>query len=188
MQASHPDVTQLLIDWSNGSEEALHQLMPLVYCELRQLARGYMRRERPGHTLQATALVNEAYLRLVDQNKVQWQSRAHFFGIAAQMMRRILVDHARKRQAERRGGGVEPLPFDESIGTFHESPVDLLVLDDALGVLESIDPRQSRIVELRYFMGMTIEEVAQLLRISPATVLRDWRTAKAWLGRELGNR
>jgi RNA polymerase sigma factor (TIGR02999 family) len=188
MQSSHPDVTQLLIDWGNGSEEALHQLMPLVYSELRQLARDYMRRERAGHTLQATALVNEAYLRLVDQNQVQWQSRAHFFGIAAQMMRRILVDHARKRQAERRGGGVEQLSFDESIGTYREPPVDLLALDDALRALESIDPRQSRIVELKYFMGMTIEEVAQLLKISPATVLRDWHTAKAWLGREVGKR
>jgi|SRR3990172_508993 RNA polymerase sigma factor (TIGR02999 family) len=185
VQSSQPDVTELLVEWSKGSEEALRELIPLVYRELRRLAGEYMRRERRGHTLQPTALVNEAFQRLVDQKRVEWQSRAQFFGVAAQMMRRILVDHARKRRAQKRGGGVEKLSFDESIGTFPKAPVDLMSLDDALGALASIDPRQSRIVELRYFVGLSHEEIAQVLSISPATVLREWRTAKAWLGREL---
>ncbi len=187
-QSPEPDVTRLLIDWSNGSEEALHELISLVYRELHRLAREHIRRERAGHTLQPTALVNEAYLRLVDQKRVQWRSRAQFFGVAAQMMRRILVDHARKRRAARRGGGVEKLPFDESIGTIREPPVNLMVLDEALRHLESVDPRQSRIVELKYFAGLRIEEIAKLLDISPATVVREWSMAKAWLGRELGRK
>jgi RNA polymerase sigma factor (TIGR02999 family) len=184
-QSSQPDVTELLVEWSKGSEEALQKLVPLVYRELRRLAGEYLRRERRGHTLQPTALVNEVFLRLVGQKRVEWESRAQFFGVAAQMMRRILVDHARKRRAQKRGGGVEKLSFDESIGTFPKAPVDLMSLDDALGALASIDPRQSRIVELRYFVGLSHEEIAQVLSISPATVLREWRTAKAWLGREL---
>ncbi len=184
-QSSQPDVTDLLVEWSKGSEEALQKLIPLVYRELRRLAGEYLRRERRGHTLQPTALVNEVFLRLVGQKRVEWESRAQFFGVAARMMRRILVDHARKRRAQKRGGGVEKLFFDESIGTLPKAPLDLVSLDDALLALASIDPRQSRIVELRYFVGLSNEEIARLLNISQATVLREWRTAKAWLGREL---
>jgi RNA polymerase sigma factor (TIGR02999 family) len=184
-QSSKPDVTELLVEWGKGSEEALQELIPLVYCDLRRLAGEYLRRERRGHTLQPTALVNEVFLRLTGQNRTEWESRAQFFGVAAQMMRRILVDYARKRRTQKRGGGVEKLSFDESIGTFPKTPLDLVALDDALLALAAIDPRQSRIVELRYFVGLTNEEIAQLLNISPATVLRDWRTAKAFLGREL---
>lgn len=188
MQASGRDVTRLLIEWGEGSEEALGELITVVHRELHRLAREHMRRERVGHTLQPTALVNEAYIRLVDQKRAKWENRAQFFGVAAQMMRRILVDHARKRRAARRGGGVEPLPFDESIATPRGPAVNLTALDDALRQLESIDPRQSRVVELKYFAGLSIEEIARVLDISPATVAREWTTAKAWLGRELGKK
>jgi RNA polymerase sigma factor (TIGR02999 family) len=186
MQASESDVTRLLIEWSKGSEEAFGELITVVHRDLHRLAREHMRRERSGHTLQPTALVNEAYIRLVDQKRAKWENRAQFFGVAARMMRRILVDHARKRKAARRGGGAEPLPFDESITTSRGPAVNLTVLDDALRQLESIDPRQSRVVELKYFAGLSVEEIARLLEVSPATVVREWTTAKAWLGRELG--
>lgn len=186
--AANADVTRLLVDWANGSEEALARLMPLVHRELLRLARRQMRRERPNHTLQPTALVNEAYLRLVDQRRAQWESRSHFYSVAANVMRRILVDHARKRRADKRGGGADELSFDESIGSLPEPPVSLLELDDALRTLESLDPRQSRIVELKYFAGLNIEEIAELMNVSPRTVVRDWRTAKAWLGRELSSK
>ena len=176
------DVTMLLNAWSDGKQDALDELMPVVYQELRKLARSYLRAERPEHTLQPTALVNEAYLRLVDQKNVRWENRRHFFGIAAQLMRRILVDHARKRQSEKRGGGETLLPFEEAKGV----PVkarDLVALDDALKDFASIDPRSAKIVELRQFGGLSIDETADVLEISPATVKRDWTVAKAWLRR-----
>jgi RNA polymerase sigma factor (TIGR02999 family) len=180
------EVSQLLLDWSNGSQEALDRLMPLVYDELRRLARHYMSRERPGHTLQTTALVNEAYLRLVDQRQVRWQNRAHFFAIAAQMMRRILVDHARGHAYQKRGGGAhKKIALDEAMVVSEGRAAEVVALDDALKELAAIDPQQSRVVELRYFGGLTIEETAEVLDISPATVKREWSTAKAWLYREL---
>ncbi len=186
---SRKDVTQLLIDWNNGSREALDALLPLVYDELRRVAAAYMRRERPGQTLQGTALVHEAYLRLIDQRRVQWQSRAHFLGIAAQMIRRILVDYVRAKHAAKRGGGAIALSLDESldesIDVAGRHDVDLVVLDDSLEELARLDPQQARIVELRYFTGLSIEETAEALGISPATVKRDWGVARAWLFRAL---
>ncbi|HBY61057.1 MAG TPA: RNA polymerase subunit sigma-70 [Solibacterales bacterium] len=179
------NVTQLLVDWSKGNRQALEQLMPLVYDELRRLADFYLRRERAGHTLQGTALVHEAYLRLVDQNRVQWQNRAHFFGVAAQMLRRILVDHARAHRTAKRGGGALTLALDEAIGAPEQKDLDLVALDDALNGLSQMDAQQAKIVELRYFSGLTIEETAEVLDISPATVKRDWVVAKAWLFREV---
>ncbi len=176
------DVTMLLNAWSDGKQDALDELMPVVYQELRKLARSYLRAERPEHTLQPTALVNEAYLRLVDQKNVRWENRRHFYGIAAQLMRRILVDHARKRQSEKRGGGEALIPFEEAKGV----PVkarDLVALDDALKDFATIDPRSAKIVELRQFGGLSIDETADVLEISPATVKRDWTLAKAWLRR-----
>jgi RNA polymerase sigma factor (TIGR02999 family) len=185
-QGSH-DVTQLLVHWSKGDKEALNELMPLVYEELRRLAKAYLRRERPDHTLQGTALVHEAFLRLIDQNRVQWQNRAHFFGVAAQMIRHILVDHARAQLAGKRGAGAAKLSLDEAIAIPDSQEIDLLSLDDALIRLAKMDQQQSRIVELRYFGGLTIEETAEVLAISPATVKRDWVMAKAWLHRTLTN-
>jgi RNA polymerase sigma factor (TIGR02999 family) len=176
----------MLADWSNGDQKALDQLMPLVYDELRRLAASYLRRERPDHTLQPTALVHEAYFRMVDQKDVDWQNRAHFFGIAAQMMRRILVDHARSHLYAKRGGGAKKLSLDEAIQLPEQEPdVDLATLDEALTKLEALDPRQSRIIELRYFGGLSIEATAEVLKISPATVKREWNTARAWLHREM---
>jgi RNA polymerase sigma factor (TIGR02999 family) len=183
-QGSH-DVTQLLVNWSQGDKEALNELMPLVYDELRRLAKAYLRRERPDHTLQGTAVVHEAFLRLIDQNRVQWQNRAHFFGVAAQMIRHILVDHARAQLAEKRGGGAAKLSLDEALAVAGGPDVDLIKLDDALKGLTKLDPQQSKIVELRFFGGLTIEETAEVLSISPATVKRDWVMAKAWLHRTL---
>jgi RNA polymerase sigma factor (TIGR02999 family) len=184
--ADRQDVTRLLVEWSDGRAEALDALMPLVYDELRRLARAYLGRERAGHTLQPTALVNEAYLRLVDQRSVRWQNRAHFFGIAAQLMRRLLVDHARAANAEKRGGGIPRLELDAAENAVApESGVDLEELDRALERLARIDPRQSRIVELRYFAGATNEETAEALGIAVATVKRDWTVARAWLRHEL---
>ena len=180
------DVTHLLKAWGAGDHEALDELMPVVYSELRMLARGYLSGERRDHTLQATALVNEAYLRLIEQNRVSWQSRAHFFGIAAQMMRRILVDHARKHRADKRGSGLAPVPLDEALDAAEQGNIDLTALDDALTTLAELDPRQARVVELRYFGGLSIEETAEVLKLSPATVKREWATARAWLRRELG--
>ncbi len=188
MGAPAPDITQLLADWSNGSPEALEHLTPLVYDELRRLAARYMRRERSDHTLQSTELVHEAYLRLIGQNRVKWQNRAHFFAIAAQSIRRILVDHARNRQAQKRGAAPLKLSLDDAVVVAEPRDLDLVALDDALSDLARFDPQQSRIVELRYFAGMSIEETAEALHISSATVKRDWTTAKAWLLRELQGR
>jgi RNA polymerase sigma factor (TIGR02999 family) len=185
MSPSQKGVTQLLVNWSNGDQKALEELTPLVYGELRRLASRYLRNERPGHTLQSTALVHEAYLRLIDQHSVHWQNRAHFFGVAAQLIRRILVDHARGRKADKRGGGAAMLALDEVLGTPGQRDLDLVALDDALEGLGKIDPQQSRVVELRFFAGLSIEETAEVLRVSPATVKRDWTAAKAWLYREI---
>lgn len=179
-------VTQLLLEWSKGNERALDQLMPLVYAELHRLASTYLSRERSDHTLQPTALVNEAYLRLIDQTSVAWQNRSQFFGIAAQMMRRILVNHARDRHADKRGGpDILRVSLDDAISFLEERDVNLVSLDEALTRLEEMDQRQSQIVELRFFGGLTIEEVAAQLHTSPATVKREWSTAKLWLLREL---
>ena len=185
MYAGPPTITQLLVEWSTGDQAALDQLMPLVYDELRRLARSYLRRERPDHTLQATALVNEAYLRLIDQHSVTWQNRAHFFGIASQMMRRILVNHALARRTAKRGGPTQKLSLEEAINLGDQREVDLIALDDALKELEALDPRQSRIVEIRYFGGLSIEETAEALDLSPATVKREWSTARPWLRRQI---
>jgi RNA polymerase sigma factor (TIGR02999 family) len=185
-------ISQLLLQWNDGDQAALERLMPLVYDELRRLARSYLRRERPDHTLQATALVNEAYLRLIDQHSVTWRNRAHFFGIAAQMMRRILVNHAVARQAAKRGGDVPTLALEQAeaagLQPADRRGVDLIALDDALKELERLDPRQSQIVELRYFGGLSIEETAEALHISPATIKREWVTARLWLRRRIANR
>lgn len=179
-------ITQLLIDWGQGDQAALERLMPLVYSELRRLASNYLRRERAEHTLQPTALVNEAYLKLVDQRNARWQNRAHFFGIAAQLMRRILVDHARQRQAVKRGGVDQQRLSITSAGAVVKQPeIDLLALNEALDELGQMDPQQSRIVELKFFGGLSIEETAEVLGISHATVERDWKLARAWLRRQL---
>jgi RNA polymerase sigma factor (TIGR02999 family) len=174
------EVTQLLLAYNNGDEQALERLFPLVYDELRRLAGRYLKKERADHTLQATALVHEAYLRLVDQN-VSWQNRAHFFGVAAQMMRRILVDHARHNLAAKRGSGGIKLSLDESIDLSDERASDLIALDEALDALNSVDPAKRRMVELRYFGGLSVEDTAKILDISVATYVREWRKAKAFL-------
>lgn len=179
------EITRLLADWSNGDRQALEKLTPLVYDELRRLAGRYLRQERAGHTLQSTALVHEAYMKLVGQNNVRWQNRAHFFGIAAQMIRRILVDYARARKADKRGSGAERLSLDEAIALPGGQDLDLVALDDALDGLAKIDARQSRLVELRFFAGLTIEETAEVMQMSLATAKRDWVSAKAWLSREV---
>jgi len=181
-------ITQLLKQWQAGNEAALETLMPLVYNELKRLAGSYLRRERPDHTLQSAGLVNEAYLRLVDQTQINWQNKAHFFGIAAQMMRRILVDHARRHKAFKRGAGMPALALDQAALPAQSESMDLLGLDEALEKLEKIDPQQSKIVELRFFAGLSIEDAANVLGISPATVKRDWAAARAWLYREVGAR
>ena len=179
-------ISQLLVKWSDGDEAALEDLMPLVYNELRRLANNYLRRERPGHTLQPTALVNEAYLKLVDQKNTRWQNRAQFYGIAAQLMRRILVDHARLRHAEKRGGAEQQRLSITSAGDLAIKPdLDVLALHEALEELAIIDPQQSRIVELKFFGGLSIEETAEVMRLGHATVERDWKMARAWLRREL---
>ena len=181
------EVTRLLVAWGDGDKGALDRLMPLVHAELRRLARYYMGRERPGHTLQSTALVNEAYLRLVDQEGVRWENRAHFFGIAARLMRQILVEHARSRRAAKRGGRQYRLSLSKVDRVASQPDVNLLALDEALGRLEAVDPQKSRIVELRYFGGLGIEETAEVIGISPATVKRDWSMARAWLRSEIGD-
>ncbi len=188
LEAPANDVTQLLQSWSHGNRQALADLLPLVYDELRRLAASYMRFENPGHTLQATALVHEAYMKLIQQRNVSWQSRAHFFGIAAQMIRRILVDHIRATRAQKRGSGFSDLSLDEAIGVPEKRNWEILALDDALKTLAKVDPQQSHIVELRFFAGLSIEETATIVGVSPATVKRDWVTAKAWLFRELSRR
>jgi RNA polymerase sigma-70 factor (ECF subfamily) len=180
-----PDVTALLASWTEGDEDALNRLLPLVEQELRRLARQQMRSERPGHLLQATALVNEAYLRLVDIEHMRWQNRAHFFAVAARLMRRILVDAARSRQYRKRGGGARHVAFDEALIVSPEAPEQLVALDDALEALAAVAARKSRVVELRYFGGLSVEETAEVLKITPETVMRDWKFAKTWLLREL---
>jgi RNA polymerase sigma factor (TIGR02999 family) len=179
--SSQHEVTRLLVQLTDGDNAALDDLLPLVYAELRRLAANYLRRERQGHTLQPTALVHEAYLRMIDQTQVRWQNRAHFFGVAAQMMRRILVDHARSQQAEKRGGDVQKFSLDENIDVSGERAADLVALDEALARLAEIDPQKSRIVELRFFGGLSVEETAEVLNVSAPTVKRQWRMAKAWL-------
>lgn len=179
------EVTQLLIDWSNGTQDAVEPLFPLVYEELRRLAHRYMRRERPGHTLQTTAVVHEAYLRLIDQKHVQWQNRAHFFAIAARMMRRILITHAQSHAYAKRGGGALKVSLDEVAVLSPARAGELIALDDALQSLALIDVRRSQVVELRFFGGLSNEEIAEVLKISPNTVTRDWNVAKAWLYREM---
>jgi RNA polymerase sigma factor (TIGR02999 family) len=179
-------ITQLLIDWGKGDQAALEKLMPLVYSELRRLASNYLRRERAEHTLQPTALVNEAYLKLVDQRNAKWQNRAHFFGISAQLMRRILVDHARQRQAVKRGGVEQQrLSITSAQAVMRQPETDLLALNEALEELTKMDPLHGRIVELKFFGGLSIEETAEVLGISHATVERDWKLARAWLRRQL---
>jgi len=178
------DVTGLLLAWSSGDESAYERLAPLVYDELHRLAHRYMRRERPGHTLQTTALVGEAYVRLVDQN-VKWQNRAHFFGIAAQIMRRILVDYARSQAYAKRGGGAQKVGLDEAVLMARDRSAELVALDDALKRLAEFDPRKSRVVELRFFGGLTVDETSEVLGVSADTVKRDWSSARAWLYREV---
>jgi len=179
------DVTALLGDWSRGDRTAFNQLLPLVYAELRRVAARQLRNERPDHTLQPTALVHEVFIRLVDQRNVDWQNRAHFFGVAAQVMRRILVDHARRHDANKRGDGVRAVSLDEAKDVAAANEMPILALDQALDRLEKIDAGLAKIVELRAFGGLTIDEAAHVLSVSPSTAKRDWRTAKAWLNREL---
>jgi RNA polymerase sigma factor (TIGR02999 family) len=178
-------ITQLLVRWRAGDQRALDELMPLVYDELHRLAAHYMRGERPGHTLQTSALVNEAYMRLAGHEEIQWQDRAHFFAIAAQAMRRILVDHARRRGNQKRGGDAHKVALDEALIVSADRAADVVALDDALARLAEIAPRKSQLVELRFFGGMSIEETAEVLKVSPGTVMRDWTFAKAWLLREI---
>ena len=175
------NITQLLVELTNGDGAAVEALLPRVYDELRRLAANYLRRERPDHTLQPTALVHEAYLRLVDQTRVNWQNRAHFFGVAAQLMRRILVDHARAHHAGKRGGEFQKLSIDENVDKAVERSAELVALDDALRELAAIDEQKARIVELRYFGGLSVEETAEVLGVTPVTVKRHWRATKAWL-------
>ena len=182
------EVTQLLIAWGNGEEEALEKLVPLIYDELRRIARRYMKREPAGHTLQTTALVNEAYLRLIEQKGMKWQNRAHFFAISAQLMRRILVSMARARHANKRGGEARQVSLDEALMISEERAAELVALDEAMNELAALDPRRSRVVELRYFGGLSVEETAEVLNISPETVMRDWKRAKAWLYTELNRK
>jgi RNA polymerase sigma factor (TIGR02999 family) len=183
--ASLHDVTALLADWSRGDRSALNQLLPLVYAELRRIAARQLRMERVGHTLQPTALVHEVYLRIVDQRQVNWENRAHFFSVAARVMRRILVDYARRQHAAKRGEGVRCVSVDDAKEVPASNEIPILALDHALDRLQKVDPELARIVELRAFGGLTIEEAAHVLKLSPSTAKRDWRTAKAWLTREL---
>lgn len=184
---SSDELTQLLVEWGNGDQSALNKLIPLVYDELRRMAHHYMARESPGHTLQTSALVNDAYLRLTDQKRTSWQNRAQFFGIAAQLMRRILVDHARSHAYAKRGGGTIQVPLNEASVVGSQRAAEILALDEALNQLASIDARKCQIVELRYFGGFTVEETATLLEVSDVTVMRDWSLAKAWLRRAISN-
>ena len=179
------EITQLLAEWSNGNQTALDKLYPLVYDELHRMARRYMNRERKGHTLQTTALINEAYVRLVDQKHVHWENRAHFFAISAQIMRRILIDHARSHAYAKRGGGAQKVSLDETAIIADDPAADLLLLDEALNRLAEMDPRRSQVVELRYFGGLNNEEISGVLKISENTVTRDWNMARAWLYQEL---
>lgn len=185
---SSPRVTELLLAWSRGDQSALEQLIPLVHGELRRLARRHMGHERAGHTLQTTALINEAYLRLIDIRQVQWQDRAHFFAVSARLMRRILVDHARSRQRLKRRGAIEKVSLDEALLVRQEPDRNLVVLDDALKALASVDARKSQVVEMRFFGGLSVQETAEALGVSADTVMRDWKLAKVWLLRELQRR
>jgi RNA polymerase sigma-70 factor, ECF subfamily len=187
MDGSPNEVTQLLVAWSDGDEVARDELMSVVYQELHRLAHNYMKRESPGHTLQTSALVNEAFLRLVDQRDVKWQNRAQFFGLAAQMMRRILVDYARNRNYAKRGGGARKVSLDEGLVVSDERSTEVVNVHEALERLAAFDARKSQIVELRFFGGLSIEEAADVLAVSPGTVMRDWTLAKAWLRREMTN-
>jgi RNA polymerase sigma factor (TIGR02999 family) len=185
MQPPSEQITQLLQSWSQGDPGAIEKLVPLVYDELHRLAQRYMADERPGHTLQTTALVNEAYLRLVYSQHSNWEGRTHFFGVCAQVMRRILVDWARSRQALKRGGDVPALDLDEALAAAKQPGTDLVAMDDALQALTAVDPRKGRVVELRFFGGLSVKETAEILKMSPETVQRDWKFAKSWLRREL---
>jgi RNA polymerase sigma factor (TIGR02999 family) len=185
MRPASEQITQLLQLWNQGDQGAIEKLVPLVYDDLHRLARRYMSDERPDHTLQTTALVNEAYLRLVDSEHASWENRTHFFGVCAQVMRRILVDWARSRQALKRGGNVPVPDFDEALAATEQPGIDLVALDDALGTLTALDLRKGRVVELRFFGGLSVKETAEVLKISPETVQRDWKLAKSWLRREL---
>jgi RNA polymerase sigma-70 factor (ECF subfamily) len=180
-------ITQLLNEWGNGDQAALDRLMPLVYAELRRMARRHMNQQRPGHTLQTTALIHEAYMRLAGDSGKQWENRAHFFGVAAKAMRCVLVDHARSRRSAKRGGAVRPVTLDEGIHTSGERIAGLIALDDALTDLAKLHPRQCQVIELRFFAGLSVEETAAILKVSPDTVMRDWRAAKAWLEHELNH-
>jgi RNA polymerase sigma factor (TIGR02999 family) len=180
-------VTELLVNWSNGDKASLDEMLPLVYQELRRIAVSRLRQERPNHTLQPTALVNEAYLRLIDQKNVSWQNRAQFFGLAAEMMRRILVNHALHRQAAKRGGSAVRVSLEVAVNSFEQKDVNLVALDDALKNLANIDPRKSQIVELKFFGGLTVEEIAEVLHVSSDTIEREWKMARAWLHLEIGN-
>jgi RNA polymerase sigma factor (TIGR02999 family) len=182
---SSQEITQLLLAWSDGDQAALEKLTPLVYAELRRLAKGYMFGERPGHTLQTTALINEAYLRLIDWKSVRWQGRAHFFGVAAQVMRRILVDFARARHYAKRGGAARQISLDEAVTIHEDRSAEIIALDEALNSLAEIDPRKSQVVELRFFGGLSAKETAEALKVSQRTVEREWNSARAWLYREL---
>jgi len=179
------EVTRLLMAWGQGERAALDELIPLVHQELRRLAHRYMAGERSGHTLQTTALVNEAYVRLVDCRKVRWQDRTHFFGVSAQLMRRILVDFARSRHYQKRGAGARPVALDENLDLGRQKDADLVALDEALDDLAAVDPRKSKVVELKFFGGLMVDEIAEVLQVSPQTVLRDWKLAKSWLQREM---
>ena len=179
------EITQLLLAWSNGDQAALDKLAPLVYEELHRLAKSYMERESPGHTLQTTALIHEVWLRLVDGSQVQWKNRTHFYGICARLMRQILVEFARSHQSLKKGGDLNRITLDEAAVISYEREADLVALDDALISLARIDPRKSQVVELRFFGGLSVEETAEVMKVSPDTVLRDWRLAKRWLLREL---
>lgn len=184
---SPQDVTGLLHEWRHGDKSAFDRLMPLVYDEMRRIAHRYMQKERDGHTLQTTALINEAYVRLVGQQKIEWQNRAHFFAVTAEVMRHVLIDHARRLHYAKRGGGAQHVPFDDVDAMSTERAAELVALDEALSEFAKLDPRKSRVVELRYFGGLSLEETADVLEISLMTVRRDWRAAKAWLYRKLND-
>lgn len=187
MRPSAEGVTELLHEWSQGNDAALEQLMPIVHVELRRLARRQMRRERNGHTLQTTALVNEVYMRLVDASRIRWQDRTHFFAMSSRLMRRILVDHARARRYQKRGGNAIRVTLTPELALATDRGADLVALDDALNALAAFDARKSRVVELRFFGGLSVAETAEALGVSPETVMRDWRMAKAWLHKELSH-
>ena len=188
MTPSPGTITRLLVDWRDGDQTALDRLVPLVYRELRRLAGYYMRRQRADHTLQTSALINEAYLRLIDHKNMRWENRAHFYAVAAQAMRRILVDHARSRGYAKRGGGALKVSFDEAVIGAEERGAELIALDDALQDLAELDPRKSQVVELRYFGGLSVDETAEVIGVSPVTVMREWRSAKGWLLKAISKR